>query len=314
MHLRDGELITGPFLGLDKNTLTLRAAWAARVELPRAAVASIDPLPGWRTVTEEDFHDGGKGLPYTLAKPLTAGRLGVNFQRRGTVELLFQQADRSRRVTVTVAETGANYAMDSGGLKGVARTVARTPGWHRLLVYFTKRSLRITCDDDVLWYNLEQGPGGSLKQVTIRCQKSSGEAIAWTEFCLERAMKEYPKPPADAEQDEVQLADGDQLFGRIVGADRRTLRIEGRFGKRSLPWTELAGCSFRRTDAPPRGNQAANVRLLVYSGLGSDVDVLDGVVTALDERRLTLRHPLLGEVTLERGRVRELRPSLGGTR
>src|SRR5262249_17868222 len=158
----------------------------------------------------------------------------VNFQAQGTVELLFQQGDRSRHVTVTVAGNGDHYVVDAGGLKGTARAVARTPGWHRLIVQFTKQSLRITCDDDVLWHNLEQGPSGALKRVTIRCQQSS----AWAEFCLERAANEYPRLPTDAEQDEIRLADGDQLFGRIVGADRRTLQIEGRFGKRSLSWTE----------------------------------------------------------------------------
>ncbi len=310
VHLRDGQIITGQILGLDKDTLTLRTAWAARIMLPRAAVASVDPLPGWRTVAEEDFRAGAKALTHTLAKPLHAGRVGVNFQERGTVELLFQQGNHSRRVLVTVPGEGENYAVDTGGLQGTARTVARMPGWHRLIVQFRKQSLRITCDEDVLWHNLEQGPGGALKRVTIRCQRSS----SWAEFCLERAVKEYPKPPADPEQDEIRLADGDQLFGRIIGADRRALQIEGRFGKRSLPWTEVAGCSFHRPDAPLPVNEIANVRLLVRSGLCPEADVLEGVVTALDERRLTLRHALLGELTFERGRVRELRPLTGGAK
>ncbi|HEY7315149.1 MAG TPA: hypothetical protein VH643_37730 [Gemmataceae bacterium] len=308
VRLRDGQIITGQIVGLDKDTLTLRTAWAARLELPRIAVASVDPLPGWRIVAEERFRDGAKELTHTLANPLRAGRFGVNFQQRGTVELLFQQGDRSRRVTVTIADKGENYEVDAGGLKGTARAVARTPGWHRLIVGFTKRSLRVTCDDEVLWYNLEQGPDAALKQVTIRCQQSSNGADDWEEFCLERAVKEYPRPLVDSEQDEIQLGDGDQLFGRILKADRHTLEIEGRFGKRSLPWTAAAGCTFRRPADPPRRNQAANVRLLVRSGLCPEADVLEGMVTALDERRLTLRHVLLGELTFERGRVRELRP------
>jgi hypothetical protein len=40
--------------------------------------------------------------------------------------------------------------------------------------------------------------------------------------------------------------------------------------------------------------------------------MLEGVVTALDERRLTLRHALLGKLTFERGQVRELRPRAAG--
>ena len=184
---------------------------------------------------------------------------------------------------------------------------------------FRKQSLRLTCDDDVLWYNLEEGPGSPLRRVTIACQrapesKAPRGAVAWTEFCIERAVVEHRPPPAEDEQDAVRLRDDDQLFGRILRADRRTIEIEGRFGKRSLPWTAVSGCSFRRPAAPPNANKGAKVRLLVRSGLCPESDVLEGVVTALDERRLVLRHALLGELTFKRGRVRELQPLPGGSK
>lgn len=350
VRLRDGQQITGQFLGLDKDTLRLRTAWAARIDLPRAAVVSLAALPGWRIMAEEDFRNGlgiftatgepaltkvenerdsravvlrddGQGLTYTSSK-LEAGRVGVNFREQGlasgarwTFGLLFQDGEHSRRAFVTVAGNGNKYRVDAGGLKGVARDVARTPGWHRLVVQFTKHSLRVTCDEDVLWYNLEQGPGGSLKQVTIDCRKLADSetlrgAVAWTGFCLERVVNEYPNPPTDSEQDEVRLTSDDQLFGRILRADRGGVQIEGRFGKRSLPWTEIAGCTFRRADAPG-AKETPNVRIRVRSGLRPEADTLDGVLTGLDDRRLTLRHALLGELTFERSRVQELRPLPG---
>lgn len=318
VRLRDGEAITGQILGLDGDKLVLRTAWAERIELPRAAVMAIDSLPGWRTMAEKDWPSGAKELKHTLGKPLSAGRVGVDFQVQGALELLFQQGESTRRVTVTVAEVGARYAVDAGDLKGAARAVARTAGWHRLIVQFSPRSLRITCDDDVLWYNLEQGPGGLLKQVTARSQSVSGReanvSAPWTEFCLERAVTEYPHPPVAADQDEIWLADGDQLFGHILRSDRKTIEIDGRFGKRSLPWTMVAGCTFRKPAAPPPAPPTTGVRLLLRSGLCPQADVLEGTVTALDERRLKLRHALLGELILERGRVRELRPLAGESR
>lgn len=310
VRLRDDQIVTGQLLGIDKETVTLRTAWAERIAVPRGAVASVESLPGWRLVALEDFPADAKEWTRPLAKPLRAGRFGVNFRQRGTVEMLFEQGDRSRRVTVTVPGIHAKYAVETGGLEGTARAVARTPGWHRLIAGFSRRSLRITCDDEVLWHNLERGPGGPLKRVTIRCQ----QAADWTELCLERTANEYPRPPGEPEQDEVRLSDGDQLFGRIVRADRRRLEIEGKFGKRSLPWTALAGCSFRRPAVPPRPHPRASVRLLVRSGLCPQADVLEGEITSLDERRLTLRHPLLGEWTFERGRVRELRPLPGAAK
>lgn len=360
--LWNGEQISGRILDLDNEKLRLRTAWKARLEIPRAAVASVEALPGWRTVIYDDFRDeskafaisgepkrmeveDGKGaqalilnatdqaIAYTLKQPLAAGRFGVNFREQGkaggahwTVELLFRQGERSRQVTATLAGRGEHYAVDAAAPReGTARNVMRTPGWHRLLVQFSKRSLRLTCDDDVLWYNLDEGAGGELRQVTIQCHRGTdGEAVrgamAFTEFCIERAAVERPKPPTEAEQDEVRFLDDDQLFGRILHADRRAIEIEGKFGKRSLPWTILSGCSFRRPAAQPllsppklggdngEGAAAAKVRLSFQSGLCAELDVLDGVVTALDGRRLVLRHALLGVLTFERDRVRELRP------
>jgi hypothetical protein len=347
--LRDGERITGQLLGLSKEKLVLHTAWAARLELPRDAVASVDPLPGWRTVVDEDFHDGlkafsttgdpgltkaeadaeakavilraiGQTLTYTRPQSLAAGRVGVNFEEkepasgaRWSLEMLFQQGQRSRRLSVVVAGEGDQYAVETAALEGTARKVARTPGPHRVLVQFSKQALRVTCDDEALWYNLEEGPGLPLTRVTMQCQRLAAErpvqgAIAWSEFCLERAVVEHPRPPVEGEQDEVRLLDDDQLFGRILQADRHTLQIEGRFGKRPFLWTQLAGCSFRHPAVGPKVNERASVRLRIDSGLCPEADLLVGNVTALDERRLVLRHALLGEVTLERGRVRELQP------
>jgi hypothetical protein len=343
VHLWDGEQITGQIVGLDKDKLRLRTAWAANVELPRAAVASVEALPGWRTMIHDDFRDerkvftmrgdpkqtkaadgstalllnaAGQELAYTLSKPLAAGRFGVNFREqesgrggRWVVELLFQHGEHSRHVTTTFAGKGQPYAVDAEGRKGTARKVNQTAGWHRLIVQFRERSLRLTCDDDVLWYNLDDGSGGLLRRVTIRCQRGEeGGAMAWTEFCLERAVVEHPKPPTEPEQDAIRLLDDDQLFGRILRADRRTIEIEGGFGKRALPWTALSGCSFRRPAAPPKANASAKVRLFVRSGLCAEADLLDGTIVALDDRKIVLRHALLGALTFERGRLRELHP------
>ena len=356
VRLWDGEQISGQILDIDKDTLRLRTAWTARLELPRAAVASVEALPGWRTVIHDDFRDDlkafalegelkridaedgaralvlsaiGQKLSYTLPKPLAAGRVGVNFREqekargaRWTVELLFQQSERSHRVTATLAGESEHYTVDVGERGRVSAPregTARTPGWHRLLVQFSKRSLRLTCDDEVLWYNLDDGPGGELRRVTIHCQRGAdGEvvrgAMAFSEFCIERAVDEHPKPPPDAEQDEVRFLDDDQLFGRILRADGRAVEIEGRFGKRSPPWTAVSGCGFRRPAAPPKGNEGAKVRLFLTSGLSAEPDVMEGVVTALDDRKLVLRHALLGALTFERGRVRELRPLPSGAK
>lgn len=332
VHLRDGQQITGQLLGLNEEKLVLRTAWAERLELPRAALAAIDSLPGWQTVIEDDFHKGlrtftaiGQTRSRTLTKPVATGRAGVNFREQGkargarwTFEMLFQQGERARRFEVAVAGHADKYTIDSGGMEGVTRSVKRSPGWHRLIVTFSPRSLRITCDEEVLWYNLEQGPGGQLQKMSWHCHRIPGKetelagAVAWEDFSLERAVDEHPKPPAVSELDSVRLSSGDQLFGRILQADRRGITVDGRFGKRALSWSAVAGCCFRRASERSRNsehlNEGANVRILLCSGLCSEADMVEGEVTALDQRHLMVRHALLGELTLPLDRLRELRP------
>src|SRR5262249_14971362 len=97
--LRDGERFTGELLGLDGDKLSLRTAWGGKLTLPRAALASLTPLPGWRPLLEDDFAAGlkawatagepqsgaegaaltapGQALAYTLPAPLASGRVGV---------------------------------------------------------------------------------------------------------------------------------------------------------------------------------------------------------------------------------------------
>jgi hypothetical protein len=195
------------------------------------------------------------------------------------------------------------------GLEGSARRVAQSPGPHRLAVRFAAGSLAVTCDDAVLWANLRR-PGGPLRRVSLRCLGVEGlrGAVAWADFSLERAVAERRRPPGDPGQDEVWLADGDQLFGRIVRADAQAVELRAG-GTSRFGWGELRGCYFQHS-APAKGARPA-VRVGLRSALAAEADVLEGSITRLDGRRLTLRHALLGEVELDRRWVRWVGPTGG---
>ncbi len=346
--LRDGERFTGELLGLNGEGLSLRTAWAGKLTLPRAAVASLTWLPGWRPLLEDDFAGGlkawsvagklevgpegvtltapGQALAYALRAPLAAGRVGVNFQEKGApagarwaMEARFDGAGGPSRVRVTVAGAGGAIAVEARGGAVPARRLARSPGWHRLVVGFTPTSLRVTCDDDVLWYDLKRGPGGKLRQLALLCIEPEGAApcrgsVAWSACTVEQAVDVSPRPPGDDKQDELWLASDDQLFGRVLGAGRRGVEIEGRFGKRTFPWADVQGCYFRRAAVSAKPAEGPRVRLELYSGLASGPDVLEGVLTALTAGGLTLEHAVLGKLTIDRGRVRRLRPAGGGSK
>jgi hypothetical protein len=189
--------------------------------------------------------------------------------------------------------------------------VARTAGWHRVTVQFRAGSLRVLLDDAALWHNLERGPGGALQQVRLVCQGRGQHkgAVALTEFSVARAVDEAVRPLQDPDQDEVWLATGDQLFGDIVAADERTVTLEGRLGRRSLSWTDVHGCFLRPTRNRSAAMEGTVVRLWLRNGVTAEPDLIEGVVVGLDERRWRLRHALLGEVSFERERVRQLWPT-----
>jgi hypothetical protein len=338
--LQDGQQLSGRLLGLDKETLTLRTAWADRLTLPRAAVAFVRQPPGWLTVVEEDFLEGSKlwkvvgkplvtdgvallkrsGQELTFEPPtaLEAGRVGVNFQERDSsgARWLLEAHFRSGVLRVIVTDGGDAYRVEAEGFDGVASPMKRSTGPHRLIVQFSPRSLRVLCDDAVLWHTREQ-TAGPLRRIVLTCKAVEKETprggVAWSEFELARVVDEPPRPAGEWRQDELWLAEGDQLFGAIVTADRSGIEIAGRFGKRTLPWSLVRGCYLRRAATPLRTTTGAHVRLTLRGGLDAD-EVLDGVLTALDKKRLTLRHALLGEVILERGWVRRLQPLLHGAR
>ncbi len=345
--LADGQQITARLLAADGDALSLRTAWAGRVDVPRSAVVALRQPPGFQSMFEDDFSDGlrawtvagkplidgdppaaaltasGQGLAFAPPDPPDAGRVGVNFRdgdaagARWSVNLRFKGDGEPRTLRVTLAGPGDAYEVEPSGLDGDGRRVARSAGWHRLTVRFSRESLSVLCDDGVLWSNLRQGPGGTLRQVSLNCTpEAKSDAVRgrveFTEFSLSRAVDEPRRPAGDAAQEEVWLADGDQLFGDALHIDRRAVEIQGAFGKRWLPWSGVRGCWFRRNGAvraPTQpGSPGARVRLWIDSGLDPEPDVLEGILKAIDDKQATLQHPALGELHIPRERLRRLRP------
>jgi hypothetical protein len=313
--LADGQHVTGELLKLDRERVQLKPAWSERIELTRSSVTALAHPPGYRTLFADDLTNGtkswkttGETLGYELPAPLQAGRVGVTIHEKDKAErcqfeAVFQTEAGGRSLKVTAAGQGETYQVDMAGVKGETRDLRRSSGPHYLVVQWTKQSLRVTCDDDVLWFNLEQGPGGSLKQVRL----SGG---VWSAFYLAKAVDELRHPPGDADQDEVWLASDDQLFGTIASADGKAIEMEGRFGKRSLPWADVRGVYLRRPKATEPKSTPNAVRVWLRTGFGSETDILDGVLLKLDEQKFTLKHAELGELRLERKWLREVRPLL----
>ena len=324
------------------------------MDVPRSAAVALRQPPGFQSVFEDDFTDGlgawtvagkpvvdgdssavaltaaGQSLAFSPTDPPDAGRVGVNFRDgdaaggRWSVDLRFQGDGEPRTLRVTVAGPGDAYEIEVPGLDGDGRRVARSAGWHRLTVRFSRDSLSVLCDDAVLWSNLRRGPGGTLRQVSLICsaeaKSDAGHGrVEFTEFSLSRAVEEAHRPAADPTQEEIWLADGDQLFGDALrhrppgrgdpGAVRQALAAVGRRARLLVPARRGTppGTTQPGSPAGQPGSPGGRVRLWIDSGLDPEPDVLDGVLKAIDDKQATLQHPALGGCT-SRERLRRLRP------
>src|SRR5262249_16414634 len=132
-------------------------------------------------------------------------------------------------------------------------------------------------------------------------------ATAFDDYAVARAVDELPRPRPDPTQDELWLAEGDQVFGTLVRADGRGVVLRGPFGRRTYAWPELRGVYLKAAERPLQKGKGEEVRVWRDSGVGAELDHLDGNVRSLDGKRLTLRHAVLGDVQLDRDRLRRLR-------
>jgi hypothetical protein len=327
---------------------------ARTLTLPRSAVVSVGQLPGYATFIAEDFEAGCKGwkltgrpelsdrqhvsgkrsllldapgqtAEYTLAEPLDAGGAGINFHdplvtkgSRWLVEADFRGENGPQTVRVAVADPSDRYSVEVPGGKRAGFPVRRTAGWHRLYLEFAAKRLVISVDDDLLWVSRENGPAGPLRKVRLACRaadkgKAQGQ-VFFDDFALARAVEYLRHRRADRGQDELWLLSGDQLFGRVLKADRRGIVLQARFGKRSWGWGEVRGIYLRETAAPPRTLEGEQVEVRIRTGAGPESDRVVGQVRGLDDKQLTLAHPLLGELVIERTRLRRLRWLFHGRR
>jgi hypothetical protein len=341
--LPHGQSLTGQLLDLDEQRLHLRTAWANRLTIPRPAVAAITQLPGWDVFFAPDLEPDLKGwsatgtpplaeqlspagqrclelnrpgqtVAHDLARPIEAGWFAVDFQAAEAAGARWSaEADfGARTVRVVLAGEGEAYRPEVPGVEGKSFRRPATPGWHRLRLDFAPDRLAITLDDAALWSAEGRGPGGALRQIRLTCAEGGGSeerrgGVMFADVSLARPLPEGPHPPSDPRQDEVWLTSGDQVFGRVPRANGQRLELSGRFGTRALSWGDVRG-SFFRAGAPPApaGDDDA-VRVWLAPGAGEQHDELVGAVRGLDERWLTLEHPLLGECKIERGRLRQLR-------
>jgi hypothetical protein len=262
----------------------------------------------------------GQSALYKLPAPLDAGRIGLHFRDPGNaaearwhLEIDFADGATSHYVHIMLAGEGDSWIVESDVTGGESRRIRRTAGWHRLSVRFRHEYVVVGVDDRLLFESGEDGPNAPLQQVRLTCKRRGPDesprgAVHFDDLTLAKPLEALAHAAGDTTQDELWFASGDQLFGRVERADFRSVRLRGTFGSREIAWADLRGIYLKREAAAPPTPKGVPVRIWFRTGLGNETDQLEGILQALGDQKLSLRHAVLGSLEFDRTRLTRLRP------
>lgn len=307
------------------------------VQALREGFETLDPAR-WRVVGEPEtvaeplreglkalrLAAGGASVTCRLAEPVGSGRLDLAFfvdeaalapraGQRWFVDLMFraQSGDEAIQALLGWGDEAPGVVSRGGPALRVQRLVL-TPGWHTLAVRFHPERTLLIVDGNEL--AVGQGPGGPLAEIRLatealdRDDPPAGLAAIVDDLRLARFVEPTGTVEVDPSQDEVRLASGDQLFGRLrsAGPDGLVLKVDGR--PASLSWAEVAGASFRRGPATSARLEGDFVRVEWRQAADAPPDRLEGVIVALDDASLALLTPYCGELAIPRDRLVSVTP------
>ncbi len=335
-----GELILGELRKVDDKQLYVRTAWADSLAIPRTAIERVAHRPGWRTVFFDSF-DGDLAIWKSVGEPRVVGgrltfdqpgqsveanwksalpgaRIDVGFnstrtkERRLTLTLGFVRAGKPAEVTVELVGPGELISATSPDRPTFSGRVPRDDQPHRLTAEFDNDRLELFVDSAVVWAS-ERGPG-ELRSLKIHSAGEGAESVSLDDVLVERPVRPTePIPWADLTADAIRGPGGEETFGtlRTVGPTGVSFEVRGK--PTVLRWADVTEFAFRRGPIVERSTAGEQVSIHVRSIEGVR-DVLTGAVRAFDDKAIVLEHPVLGEITIPRARLEEIRFHFPGRR
>jgi hypothetical protein len=277
---------------------------------------------------------------YILPRPIAAGRVDLEFYDTGLVEpgddwfIEYALGSRSDSAALRVLPgwSDAEYRCTVSGARPLAvERLSRSAGWRRLTLLLDDREAVVLVDGQVL----AAGPpgtaltaihGGLVADSPVerrpRAEKKGEPAGAasragWIDDVqiFERG-DERPVPLNGQKTTLAWLGGGEELFGKVEAIDQRGIVLEGRFGRRRLPWSELRGVVF----PPERGPAArqvegliATIELAPIPGAGAAPnDSLVAALQSVSPQELHAEHPYLGTLRIPVGEINRIVPRFQG--
>lgn len=324
--------------------------------LPFASLAQISHPTGTRCVVYQDFETDSAGwrnrtggnirldrkqarsgmlslhcsvdepvLKYELAESMESGWLefsfflGADWRAQGPCRAAIQIAagQTQHELQVTLAGESGWYEVEVPGVGNWQRQrIPRRSGWHTLIVAVQPGLMRLTVDD----YPLAEGQILSLERPQLTALKvTATEALSdvWIDdFAVTQAIAELRPDVHDRAQDQVDLATGDQLFGKIIELRSQSLVLLANSQHTELQWPDLSGLHFADTPVESRlvTGRIVHIQLQPWSNTSRESvsDSLSGAMMAIGSQFCTLDHPQCGRCDIPWRHIRCLRPAFYG--
>lgn len=258
----------------------------------------------------------GAAAELTLPTNLTEGRLETRIRTHenpaGAAWLLQATlGDGKSEKTVRILLAGSSDAAD------VIDATSRSAGWHSLALRFHPTYVLVGFDQKVRWSSTERDLG-PLRKLSLVCQGSADEvqgAVFFDDLTIAQIAPIFRPTDRIQARDSLCLRAGDQLFGTLAKADPETIEFRGRFEGSRFSWAEVWGIDLHAPAAPVHRSTGQHARVRFLSTLASsEADEVVGVIQAIDARSMTLEHPVLGKIMVERRRLLSIQPLFFGTR
>jgi len=321
LHLANHQQIAGMLRSVDAKSVEFVTSWGKTLHLKREHVVAIEQARSARILVHDDFEhtlnawqlEGKPGLdrdrsfhgvasmlldqPKQRAtrewKPaLTEGDIRLYFcdpaNARATVDLL---VDSKKSISAFRIDVDG-YTFD-GGFGSLKPTLA----WHQLTFELRSGRLRVYVDDSCLG----ETTATSIQGIRITCDAGK----LWIDdLIVTQRLPALPRPSPTPDYDMLWLTQGEQLFGRLLHADRQTATLESKLGKRAIAWSQVRGIFF----AQPKASTDANDPEITFRPApGFPLDTMRAKLLRWEAGKLIVEHEQLGEVALERDRLDKIR-------
>lgn len=325
--LGGGQKLVGELRSISVSEIAFRLATGQNVKLPRRRVQGIVQADGYLLQLADDFDKDNGSLqwankPSFDAEHVFSGKrsllmnagskdLEARLPRsdlnnwRATLYFFDKSAAATIRFRLQSEQGDASLTLTLGGKRYHADCADGIPlnatiGWHILQLDAARGEAKVFVDDFFLG---RKTIPRNASLVSMRFSHTGAGALWLDAFSLTNRTPPPTRTPGPPDLDEVWLASGDQVFGQITSADEHAIGFTARYGKRTFPWKSVRGIFFGKQ--PRSTDQGATVRF--RSGPGVTADSLDGIIIDVNERRMVLRHAVLGDVTIARDRLDTVR-------